>query len=335
MAIKTITVDGTTYDIGVTVTNIEGTLPVSKGGTGVTSTPSLLTNLESTSASNPFASAPRPGVTGTLPISRGGTGATTAAAAKTALGISDTDTKVTQTASTTSGGYPLLASAMTQSNFTSGSAEAIVDTDIAINPAVGKLTIRNSTYSSSLGQASGFCLYDNSASKYYGSLQVHAQGTASTTGIVALWLGNNVASGTAGNSSGAIYLYGSSAYYAGIYSAAQSANRSYTIPNAGANADFVMTAGAQTIGGNKTFSGIAYFANGTTYYINASGNAKFNTLTAAGAATFSSTSTHTGAATFNNKIIGKSGTASTGNYTTTIPSNSTGTTGQIMFVLQE
>ena len=112
MAIKTITVDGTTYDIGVTVTNIEGTLPVSKGGTGVTSTPSLLTNLESTSASNPFASAPRPGVTGALPISRGGTGATTAAAAKAALGIEDTDTKVQQIENYTSGGFPLLASSM-------------------------------------------------------------------------------------------------------------------------------------------------------------------------------------------------------------------------------
>lgn len=63
-----------------------GTLAVARGGTGVTSNPSLLVNLASSSAASVFAARPRPGVTGTLPISRGGTGATTAAAALTALG---------------------------------------------------------------------------------------------------------------------------------------------------------------------------------------------------------------------------------------------------------
>ena len=53
-----------------------GTLPVSRGGTGITSNPSLLVNLGSTSAASVFATSPRPGVTGTLPIARGGTGAT-------------------------------------------------------------------------------------------------------------------------------------------------------------------------------------------------------------------------------------------------------------------
>ena len=63
-----------------------GTLAVARGGTGITSNPSMLVNLGSTSAASVFAASPRPGVTGTLPISRGGTGATTAAAARTALG---------------------------------------------------------------------------------------------------------------------------------------------------------------------------------------------------------------------------------------------------------
>ena len=40
---------------------------------------------------------------------------------------------------------------------------------------------------------------------------------------------------------------------------------------------------AQTISGNKTFSGNAYFANGTTYYVNSSGAAKFASVTSAGA----------------------------------------------------
>ena len=58
-----------------------GTLPVSRGGTGITSNPSLLVNLGSTSAASVFAASPRPGVTGTLSVAHGGTGATTALAA--------------------------------------------------------------------------------------------------------------------------------------------------------------------------------------------------------------------------------------------------------------
>jgi hypothetical protein len=41
-----------------------------------------------------------------------------------------------------------------------------------------------------------------------------------------------------------------------ITNASQAAARTYTIPDAGANASFVMTAGNQTIAGNKTFTGI-------------------------------------------------------------------------------
>ena len=63
-----------------------GTLAVARGGTGITSNPSMLTNLASTTAASVFATSPRPGVTGTLPIANGGTGATSASAARTALG---------------------------------------------------------------------------------------------------------------------------------------------------------------------------------------------------------------------------------------------------------
>ena len=53
-----------------------GTLGVARGGTGITSNPSMLVNLGSTSAASVFAASPRPGITGTLPIANGGTGAT-------------------------------------------------------------------------------------------------------------------------------------------------------------------------------------------------------------------------------------------------------------------
>ena len=56
-----------------------GTLPVAQGGTGVTSNPSMLVDLGSTTADDVLKASPRPGITGTLPIDHGGTGATTAA----------------------------------------------------------------------------------------------------------------------------------------------------------------------------------------------------------------------------------------------------------------
>ena len=77
-----------------------GTLAVGRGGTGVTSNPSMLVNLASTTAASVFAASPRPGVTGTLPITSGGTGANTARAAQYQL-LSDlndtTSTALTDT----------------------------------------------------------------------------------------------------------------------------------------------------------------------------------------------------------------------------------------------
>lgn len=55
-----------------------GTLEVARGGTGVTSNPSMLVNLGSTAADTVFEASPRPGVTGTLPAANGGTGVTKA-----------------------------------------------------------------------------------------------------------------------------------------------------------------------------------------------------------------------------------------------------------------
>lgn len=63
-----------------------GTLPVARGGTGITANPSMLTNLGSTTAVGVFQTSPRPGITGTLAVAHGGTGATSASAARTALG---------------------------------------------------------------------------------------------------------------------------------------------------------------------------------------------------------------------------------------------------------
>ena len=69
-------------NISIPVTGLDiskataGTLPVARGGSGLTAAPSLLVNLASTTAAGIFSASPRPGVTGTLPVARGGTGAT-------------------------------------------------------------------------------------------------------------------------------------------------------------------------------------------------------------------------------------------------------------------
>lgn len=59
------------------MSKLSGTLPVAKGGTNITSNPSMLINLASTSAASVFAASPRPGVTGVLPGTNGGTGSST------------------------------------------------------------------------------------------------------------------------------------------------------------------------------------------------------------------------------------------------------------------
>lgn len=64
---------------------VTGILPITRGGTGCTSSPSMLTNLATTSAADVMQASPRPGVTGILGLSNGGTGGDSASAARTKL----------------------------------------------------------------------------------------------------------------------------------------------------------------------------------------------------------------------------------------------------------
>ena len=86
-----------------------GTLAVARGGTGITSNPSMLVNLGSTSAASVFATSPRPGITGTLSIAHGGTGATTAAAARSALGAAASSHTHKYAGSSSAGGAATVA----------------------------------------------------------------------------------------------------------------------------------------------------------------------------------------------------------------------------------
>ena len=60
------------------------------GGTGLSSSPSMLTNLGSTTAANVLAASPRPGITGTLGTANGGTGQTSLQATRNAMGLGNT-----------------------------------------------------------------------------------------------------------------------------------------------------------------------------------------------------------------------------------------------------
>ena len=65
-------------------------LGISNGGTGLTSSPSMLVNLGSTSAASVLQATPRPGITGTLGASHGGTGQTSLQATRNAMGLGNT-----------------------------------------------------------------------------------------------------------------------------------------------------------------------------------------------------------------------------------------------------
>ena len=69
------------------LSNVTGTLPISKGGTGATTAANALSNLGVTTALSNKTDKDLSNVTGTLPIANGGTGATTTANALSNLGV--------------------------------------------------------------------------------------------------------------------------------------------------------------------------------------------------------------------------------------------------------
>lgn len=202
---------------------------------------------------------------------------------------SNTDTKVTQTLTTptASATYPILFT-NTASKSSTSTDTARFDTGFHYNPYFGSVFTKGpaSTISSS---ASGYRLGLESGTQT-GAFVNGVAGTTSTVGQARLFLGNDIASGTANNAEGSIMLYGQGAYYTQIRSAAADGNKAVTFPNLGGT--------------------VALLENPQTF---------------TGAKTFSATTT------LNNRIVGKIGAPSAGNYTTTVPT-AAGVNGQIMFV---
>lgn len=81
------TTNGAFYATSAGGTAQFGTLPIAQGGTGLTTNPSMIVDLNSSNAADVFAATPQPGVSGTLGLTNGGTGATTAADARTNLDV--------------------------------------------------------------------------------------------------------------------------------------------------------------------------------------------------------------------------------------------------------
>ena len=128
----------------------EGVLPVVRGGTGISSNPSMKVALGSTNAADVFASAPRPGVDGTLGVGNGGTGVTSNPSMLVDLGSTNTDSVfktsprpgVTGTLPVARGGTGLGAAPKLQVNLASQS-EASIFTSQPRPGVTGKLPIAN------------------------------------------------------------------------------------------------------------------------------------------------------------------------------------------------
>lgn len=111
-----------------------GTLPVARGGTGLDASPSMLTNLGSSTADNVLKASPRPGVTGTLPVANGGTGVTASPSMLTNLGSTTADDVLKASPRPGVTGTLAIANGGTGATTAAGAAENIVDGQ-AIEPA--------------------------------------------------------------------------------------------------------------------------------------------------------------------------------------------------------
>ena len=101
-------------------------IPVNKGGSGLTSNPSMLTNLASTTAAGIFQASPRPGVTGTLPIANGGTGGTSRLTAQRNLMLSETNnTTLIEGTSSQIGAMGISACFYSKAQYTGSHPEAL------------------------------------------------------------------------------------------------------------------------------------------------------------------------------------------------------------------
>ena len=189
-----------------------GTLGVARGGTGVTSNPSMLVNLASTTADTVFEASPRPGVTGTLPVANGGTGSTTAAAARTALGITPANIGAATSghshdAATTSAAGLMSASDKSKLDGITADADSVsISRSLTSGTKIGTITINgtatdlycqtntdtNTTYSAGTGISLSGTTFSNSGVRSIstgstnGTISVNTNGTSANVAVKGL-----------------------------------------------------------------------------------------------------------------------------------------------------
>lgn len=184
------------------------TLPVNKGGTGITSNPSMLTNLASTSADTVFKASPRPGVTGILPVANGGTGKNTLQATRNAMGLGNT----TGALPIANGGSGMTSSPSMLTNLGSTSADnvfkasprpGVTGTLPAANGGTGQTSLQATRNAMGLGNTTGALPAANGGTGQT-SLQAtrNAMGLGNTTG--ALPVANGGTGATAKGAFGAL-----------------------------------------------------------------------------------------------------------------------------------
>lgn len=145
-----------------------GTLPIAQGGTGLTSSPSMLTNLGSTTADNVLKASPRPGVTGTLGIGNGGTGLTSSPSMLINLG-STTAANVLQ-ASPRPGVTGVLGTANGGTGSSSFTALRAIYTESATKLSSSNHYMSASKLAINSTSESSFTLYVNGSGGYNGDI---------------------------------------------------------------------------------------------------------------------------------------------------------------------
>lgn len=234
------------------------------------------------------------------------------------------------------------------------------------------MSVGAGTVGTGVADGSGYNLWETTNGKFYGSLHYGRKWTSGTTpGLAILALGNNYAASTAGSASGELDIYNTTAYCNSIVSKAASSNKTTYIPNVTGelvvhtnntavggptnpvyvSSDGQITAAATYTSGNYT-SFVPYASstgimeigrcidfhsqeseNDYDYRLLVNETSANHRLRLYSTSPFNSDYADSYGFSIEVPVIMKSGTTTTGNYTTTVPT-SAGQTGQIMFVLQ-
>lgn len=220
---------------------VTGTLTVAHGGTGMTTNPSMLTNLGSTTAANVLQTSPRPGITGTLTVAHGGTGLTTNPSMLTNLG-STTAANVLQTSP-----RPGVTGTLPVANGGTGATSAS-----AARTNLGTVAKAGDTFT--------------------GSIRVDRGGSDTDEHWTRLYVGNEKAVGTAGNQVGVLALYAANGKQVDLVPSSNSAEGSVRLPATTGTLALTSQLASYMPKTGGTFTGVVEFNKDATFGTNSNVN---------------------------------------------------------------